>query len=166
MGTIDQQVLWAKASMLLDCVVVELDATPDGAPAWRAVVPGQTIITEACHCGQLTVHVPRMFPSDRFPDLLQNPRGNCDPKFTVADMVVTMLRCAPQPDDQGRPPPVDKITEAARRDFDDRYAMRKAATCCALGLKLIGDHLAVGEEGVCVGSELHVFVALLNCESC
>jgi hypothetical protein len=167
-GTIDPLVLWSTASALRDCVVAELADTPAGAPEWRAVVTGQTIIPEHCHCGQLTIHVPSMYPSDAFPDPQERPRGNCnEAKFTAVEYVITVLRCQPQLDDQGRPPAMAEMEAAAQTDFNDRYAMRKAATCCFSNrIWYMGQHLAVGEEGTCAGSELHLLVAALNCEGC
>jgi hypothetical protein len=168
MGSIDDLALWTTADALLDCVSGELAQTAAGAPTWQSVVAGQTIPDEACHCGQLSVHIPSMWPSDAFPAPVDRPRGQrCDAMYTVADFVVTVLRCAPQPDEHGRPPLPPELTAAAQLDFHDRYAMRKGATCC-FGTRLwtMGDHLAVGEMGACVGSELHCLVALNNCEGC
>lgn len=168
MGSIDALALWTTADALLDCVSAELAATAAGAPAWQSVVPGAEIIDDVCHCGQLTVHVPRMYASDAFPEPLAKPRGvNCDATYTVAEYVVTVLRCQPQPDDAGRPPRATEMTAAAQVDFSDRYAMRMGATCCFNSrLWVMGDHLAQGESGGCAGSALHCFVALLNCEGC
>ena len=168
MGSIDPLALFNTADALLDCVAGELEQTTAGAPDWQSVVAGQTIPDEACHCGQLSVHVPQMWPSDQFPEPVARPRGvKCDAAYTVVEYVVTVLRCAPQPDDQGRPPLAAELTAAAQLDFSDRYAMRKGATCCfANRLWVMSQHIAIGEMGACAGSELHCLVALPNCEDC
>lgn len=168
--------LYEACSDLLACVGEQLAETELGAPAYQAVVPGQQIAWDVCTCGQLTVHVQRLYPSDRFPTIRQTGpfnRGQCG-EMTVAEVVVTILRCQPQPDDAGHVPRHEDMDEAGRLDFQDRWAVRRGVVCCFQPddpqqpgqVHLLGEQIAVGEQGACAGSELHVFVPLANCLPC
>lgn len=162
------------ATQLLTCVSAELAALEAGAPARSFVAPGAEIAWDDCECGQLTVHVLRIFPSDTFPLLKQTgPFSRCAPRLTVAEFVVTILRCVPVQDDQGNPPTAAALGAAALTDQLDRAAVRRGVVCCLTAEDprrqlnyLVQEQLAVGVEGVCMGSELHLFVGLPNCQDC
>ena len=162
------------AERLLDCVGAKLADTTEGAPPRLYVAAGAQIAWDDCECGQLTVHMARSYPSDVFPLLKQSgPFRRCEASMTVTEYVITILRCAPGSDQHGRPPPAAAMTQAARVDHEDRRAVRAGVACCfedddpALAqFRLVQDQLAVGEEGQCVGSELHVFMGFPNCAPC
>lgn len=162
------------AVRLLDCVGEQLAATTSGAPARALVSPGQEIAWDDCECGQLSVHMPRAYPSDTFPVLKQvGPFDRCEAKFTVVEYVVTILRCVPVSKDRGDPPTAAELTAASRVDHEDRWAVRRGVACCFEAedprrrtLRLLQEQLAVGSEGECMGSELHLFVAFANCDPC
>lgn len=162
------------ASKLLVCVSAQLAETEAGSPAWTAVIPGEEVAWDSCHCGQLSVHVLRAFPSDHFPiPKTDPPFSNCQAQQTVVEYVVTILRCVPVQDDAGIPPPAAKLTEAAQVDFMDRWAVMRGVMCCfdqfdvsSAPMRLINEQLAVGNQGGCAGSELHVFVGFNNCDAC
>ncbi len=90
----------------------------------RCDVPG-TAAWDGCEdpcsgaaSGQLTVNVTRIYPSTTtFPSPDQTVRDlrNCQPPpVTAVEMVVTLLRCAPGPTEEGCPPGCDDLSEAAR----------------------------------------------------
>lgn len=173
-ATAEAGATFAMAQRLLDCVGAELAATEAGAPARALVAPGAEIAWDDCECGQLSVHMLRAYPSDSFPVLKQaGPFGRCEAKLTVVEYVVTILRCVPVQDDQGHSPPAAALTAASVTDHADRAAVRRGVACCfesddprAPTQRLIQEQLAVGSEGQCMGSELHVFVGFNNCVEC
>jgi hypothetical protein len=115
-----------------------------------------------------------MYPSDNFPVVKQvGPWERCTAKFTVVEYAVTILRCAPAQDDRGRPPAMAALQTAALLDHLDRWAVRKGITCCLTSTDkrrvrpwALGEQLAVGGEGMCVGSETRVLVSFPGCLGC
>lgn len=166
---------WDMAERLLLCVSERLAGVPAGSPARALVAPGSQIAWDECECGQLTVHMRTVFPAENFPfQKLTAPFDKCDPAaWSVAEFVITILRCVPVQGDDGNAPTAARLHEAARLDHLDRWAVRAGVACCfeseqpALRTpRLMQEQLAVGAEGMCVGSELHVLVGLRNCEAC
>lgn len=166
---------WDMSNRLLQCVSAQLAETTAGSPARALVIPGAQVAWDVCECGQLTVHLRTMYPSDSFPaQKLSAPFEKCDPAaWSVAEFVVTILRCVPVQDNRGNPPAAAELHAAALTDQIDRWAVRRGVTCCfededprAPTPRLLQEQLAVGAEGRCMGSELHVLVGLRNCEAC
>jgi hypothetical protein len=167
---------WDMGQRLLTCVHESLAHTDAGAPASAYMVPGAQVAWDFCHCGgQLTVHVRTSYPSDEFPaQKLRAPFTTpCAPTWTVVEFVVTILRCVPVQDNDGNPPPPEDQNAAAFTDMADRAAVWRGVTCCfdnedprRRTTHLLQEQLGVGHQGQCAGSELHVLVALANCESC
>lgn len=162
------------AERLLDCVGAQLAGTTQGAPSRAFVATGAEIAWDDCHCGQLTVHMLRTYPSDNFPLLKQaGPFNRCEAKLSVVEYVITILRCVPVQDNRGNPPAPGRMTDAARLDHEDRRAVRAGVACCfddedprKPGFRLVQEQLAVGDQGMCAGSELHVFIGFPNCAPC
>lgn len=130
-ATSTRDALYEQAVELLACVGEALADTDQGAPAEQCIVTGSEVAWDRCHCGQLTIHVPRVYPSDSFPVLRQKGpfnRGCTD--LTVAEFVVTILRCQPAQDDDGMPPPCEAMSVATVIDFQDRWAVRRGVACC------------------------------------
>lgn len=174
-ATSTPDVMFETAERLLGCCSAALaDASDLGAPAAAFVSVGSQLAWDRCECGQLSVHVLRAYPSDTFPILKQTaPFDRCATKLTVVEYVVTILRCVPGSQDDGEPPVPADMTDAARQDFLDRWAVRRGVACCfetdnplLPTFRLLGEQLAVGEGGRCAGSELHVFVGHPNCVPC
>lgn len=157
---------WVRANQILECAAAALDETEARAPDRQCVMYGSDITWDECDCGQLAVHMVRTYLSQSFPQILVEP-NNCTAPYTVSELVVTILRCVPQPDNQGNPPSCEQVSAAARTDFADRAAVWRGVACCLVGqLYVITEQLPVGEAGACAGSELHVLVATANCEAC
>jgi hypothetical protein len=143
-----------------------------GAPAWDGC-------EDPCSGGaggQLTVHVARLWPSTDFPSRDQEVRGlrGCaPPPTTAAELVVTLLRCAPTLDDRGCPPTCEAMAAAARVTHVDAVTVYNALICCLPGTAgprgrrfVMGEGKIVGPQGGCVGVEQRVTVALPGCAPC
>ncbi|MFI9026300.1 hypothetical protein [Streptomyces sp. NPDC053560] len=161
----------------------QVDGQP-GCPCRTCVVPG-AVAWDWCDdpCsgdgsgGQLSVNVLRMWPSNPFPNEDRTVMGtrNCMPApVTAAELAVTLLRCAPTPDDQGCPPSCDELDTAARITHVDAVTVYNALYCCLPGTStrrrgrqfVIGQQRLVGPQGGCVGVEQRVTVALPGCAPC
>ncbi|KUN37672.1 hypothetical protein AQJ30_15420 [Streptomyces longwoodensis] len=180
------------AQSVLGCVCAALDQVAEEVPGHpgcpdcrRCVVPG-TAAWDGCEdpCsgstgGQLSVNVSRIFPStvSDFPRQDQAVRDarNCQPPpVTAVELVVTVLRCAPGPTEDGCPPTCDELADAARTLHVDALAVYNALLCClpktASGRRgrrfVLGQQRAVGPQGGCVGIEQTVTVALPACNPC
>ncbi|MCM1964833.1 hypothetical protein [Streptomyces sp. G1] len=181
------------AEDVLMCVCVALDqAAVDvpgqpGCPDCRAcLVPG-TVAWDSCEdpCaagpagagGQLTVNVARMYPSTSFPVEDREVRGlrGCTlPTYTAVELVITLLRCVPGPDEGGCPPTCEELAAAARVLHVDLATVYNALLCCLPGTApnprgrryVIGTSKTIGPEGGCVGLEQRVTVALYGCSPC
>jgi len=181
------------AQNLLDCVCAALDRVPldvpglHGCPCRKGVVPGAPAADgcdEGCtapgpgeYPGQLTVNVVRIYSTtrDRFPvfapsspDSVRNLK-NCLPPIVAVDLNVTLWRCAPGPTDQGCPPSMEDLNEAATQLHVDALAIQQGILCCYAGSDsgaykgrryTIGQTLTLGPQGGCVGLETGVTVAL------
>ncbi|MFU0240457.1 hypothetical protein ACKI1J_32550 [Streptomyces scabiei] len=181
------------AEAVLGCVCAALDAAAEtvpgqpGCPCRTCVVPG-VVAWDGCgpeDCapdgepGQLTVSVARIYPAGQnFPAedrTVQGVRGCMLPPLTAAELIITLLRCAPVQDEEGCPPPCEEQTEAARILHVDASTVYSALWCCLPGLGLnprrpprfvIGAQRIVGPDGGCVGVEQRVTVALPGCGKC
>lgn len=177
------------AQTVLGCVCAALDqaaAEVEGQPGCptcrRCVVPGAVAFDECLDpCGgdeggQLTVSVPRMWPTSHFPATdtqVRGVKGCTPPPTTAAELVVTLLRCAPMPDERGCPPSCEELEAAARIVHVDQVTVYNALLCClpATGGRrgrrfVLGASRIVGPEGGCVGVEQRVTVALPGCATC
>lgn len=150
------------------CIVEELEATPEsgGVPDKMRLcllVPG-SIAWDGCECGQLALTIQSDYPTQTFPiDASDIPlTGGCGPSALVVEVLVSLTRCVPGLDAQGRPPTCAKLQAAALIQQGDAYAVRKAVTCCLAELKrtyqilkyTVGRVNRVGPEGLCGGIEL------------
>jgi hypothetical protein len=181
------------AEELLGCVCLALDevaaANPDlaGCPTCRTcVVPGQAAWDSCGECcggngevgGQLTVGVARMYSStyETFPAedrTVRDARG-CRFPVTAVELVVTLLRCAPGPDDQGNPPLCEELAESARQLHADGFVVHNSIMCCIPRTSkarngrrfVMGQQRVLGPEGWCVGVEQRVIVELPGCDPC
>ncbi|MEI5526812.1 hypothetical protein WB388_40150 [Streptomyces brasiliscabiei] len=181
------------AEAVLGCVCAALDATAEtvpgqpGCPCRTCVVPG-AVAWDGCgpeDCapdgepGQLTVSVARIYPAGQnFPAedrTVQGVRGCMLPPLTAAELIVTLLRCAPVQDEDACPPTCEEQTEAARILHVDASTLYSALWCCLPGLGpnprrpprfVIGAQRIVGPDGGCVGVEQRVTVALPGCGKC
>lgn len=151
------------ASAIEQAVYAELTTKPDR----HSVVPG-AIAWDECDCGLLAVSVARIFLTETFPDELSRRIGNaCDAPWEVAEVVIQVVRCAPNPDDID-PPTTAELAASAQEVLRDAYQMLKAVSVklCEMNRdREISDFMvrpltAQGPSGGCVGNELRAYVAL------
>lgn len=174
MGVTQTDAIWNAATRLLECVHAQVVDTVGGDVGEAFVTHGGQVAWDHCHCGQLTVHIGTSYPADQFPAIKTAGRFRaCGAPFQVVEFIVTILRCVPTIDDQLNMPSGAELSAAARIEFADREALQRGVVCCyppedprRLSLVLVGEHLSVGGEGACSGSELHVLVGFPNCEDC
>ncbi|PSK57994.1 hypothetical protein B0E38_01839 [Streptomyces sp. 111WW2] len=166
----------------------EVEGHP-GCPCRSCIVPG-TPAWDSCDdpCnqnptggagGQLTVNVVRLYPWADFPAPDRDSRGGlamagrrCQPPTPGAvEVKVTLLRCAPTFDERGCPPTCDALGEAALILHRDMATVYNALMCClpeTSGRRkgrqfVMGQMRTIGPEGMCVGLEQFVTVALPAC---
>lgn len=151
-----------------------------GTPAWDSCDDpcGQNPADAAG--GQLSVSVVRLYTSSDFPTPDRNGAGpvpamagrRCQvPAPAAVELKVTLLRCAPTFDDRGCPPSCDALGGAALVLHRDMVTVHNALLCCLpetggrrKGREVfVGASRTVGPEGMCVGLEQLVTVALPAC---
>ena len=106
------------ASTLEQAVYAELTTKPDR----HGVVPG-AIAWDECDCGILAVSVAQVFLSESFPDQAARPVGNCDAPYEVGEVVIQVVRCAPNPEDPLTAPTVAELDASAQEVLRDAYEM-------------------------------------------
>jgi hypothetical protein len=145
-------------------VMTEIAANP---PDRSSVVPG-AIAWDACDCGLLALSVARIYLSDAFPQPLTARVGACDAAWDVAEIVVQLIRCAPNPDDQTLVPTIADLDASAQEILTDAYGLLKAVSVKLCEMKadreiidfFLNPLTAQGPSGGCVGNELRFLVAL------
>lgn len=152
------------ASTLEQAVYAELTTKPTR----HSVVPG-AIAWDECDCGLLAVSVAQIFLTETFPDPLARRVGNaCDAPWEVAELVIQVVRCAPNPDDPMTAPTTAELDTSAREVLTDAYEMLSAVSvklCEMNAARDISDFMlrpltAQGPSGGCVGNELRAYVSL------
>lgn len=137
-------------------------------PARSSVVPG-AIAWDACDCGLLALSVARIYLSDAFPAPLSARAGGCDAAWEVAEVVVQLIRCAPNPASLEDPSPtVAALDASAQGVLTDAYDLLLAVSvklCEMKAAREITDFFlnpltSQGPAGGCVGNELRFLVAL------
>ena len=133
------------------------------------VVPG-AIPWDECDCGMLAVSVAQVYPTETFPDLMTDLTGNCDAPAQSGEIVIQVIRCAPQPEGQDFAPSVAAQDASAQEINRDAYEMILATRQTLCQMQADRDIYAwlwrpltsQGPSGACVGNELRVFVGLKN----
>lgn len=159
------------------CVVDALASTPAGTPGRICLhVPGE-IAWDECECGSFTQTVNSWLWSDNSTTTIpeyRDSQNNCGPFYIGVDVTAVVLRCAPQPDtDNGQiAPTCEALDQAAQQWHHDAQAMRSAIACCLRDLLTantiegwqITNHVSVGPQGMCVGSQINYRFWLPNCD--
>ena len=152
------------ASTLEAAVYDELSTKPDR----HSVVPG-AIAWDECDCGLLAVSVAQIYVTEIFPEPLSRRVGNaCDAPWEAAEIVVQVVRCAPNPDDPMTAPTTAELDASAREVLTDAYEMMRALSVklCQMNRdRDIADFIlrpltAQGPAGGCVGNEVRAIVSL------
>lgn len=191
------------AEALLNCVCDAVSLLPTevpglaGCPCRVGVVPG-AVAADACdggcdmapgtYPGQLTTSVVRLFSSDRISFPRETTPGanvpgsgirdavNCAmPQVTGVELLVTLWRCAPGPSEDGCPPSMAALNDAAMQFHADMLAVQQGILCCFASTDtstrrgrryVIGQTTTIGPQGGCVGFQTPVTVALDDCIPC
>lgn len=168
------------AKRLKECIEPYLEGTTSGLPPRRCVHVG-AIAWDDCECGQLIVAVQDAGEITSFPDD-QTPksRRGCGPAMFTWNMDISILRCAPEGENDG-PPSCEDLQAAARVSIEDAWAVRAGVICCLNeakrnrlpnGTTEIQDYIMnrqtfVGPMGLCQGSLLSVTITMKNgCYPC
>jgi hypothetical protein len=167
----DSIVFYTVLSGLLDAVNSRLLGTAAGQPERVCVYPG-LIAWDDCQCGQLAGAISRIFLSDNFP-LQHTGRGqgettSCQPAYKVAEMVVSLMRCAPQPQGTALAPTCEALAAAAQTWAIDAGMALSGVLCTLDDYKDAGtiidyrvdNQVPAGPEGACVGTDIHFLVGL------
>lgn len=136
-------------------------------PDRSGVVPG-AIAWDACDCGMLAVSVAQVYPSEDFPFPQATRVGACDAPWEVGEIVIQIIRCAPNPEGQNLYPSVEAQDASAQEVRRDAYQVLLAASrelCEMNDARDISDFVVrpqptQGPQGGCVGTELRVLVSL------
>lgn len=153
---------------ILDANDIALEDTVGGRTDRSCIVPGD-IAWDECECGQLAGTISRWFLSDNFPsDRLSDTQVVCEAAFVVADMTLSLTRCAPQPEGESIAPTCPKLDQAARILIEDAYQLRKTTLRELCEMKsddeisdfVYVDQNSTGPGGLCVGSTIRFLVAL------
>lgn len=136
------------AQAFVDCLCVEIDASPGGMPCFCGLLPGANVALDCdCdaggRCGTAWVRIDQVFPSARFPVPLLDA-NNCAVGLAVR-LQVGVVRCTPVGEPDGLPPSVEAQAEAVRVQLGDLSAARRAIQCC------VQDHPAVKHRKVMLG---------------
>jgi hypothetical protein len=151
------------ASRLEQAAYAALTDTPDR----HGVVPG-AIAWDACDCGMLAVSIAQVYPSEKFPAPQAAPLGACQAPYEVAEIVVQIIRCAPNPEGQQLWPSMPALDASAQLVARDAYETLRAVSlelCEMNEVRDIADYVvrpqvAQGPQGGCVGTELRALVSL------
>ncbi|MEU7323428.1 hypothetical protein ABZ682_23180 [Streptomyces griseoviridis] len=180
-------VIHETAENILACVCAELTLTAakvddhPGCPCRSCVVPGKPAwddcggdcLSSGEAAGQLTVNFVGLVATSHFPTETRDVLGskNCQPIRPAAEFLISLLRCAPGPSNDGCPPSCEDLADAARILAVDATAVWNALLCCFPSTRdarrgqtfVLGPQRAVGPEGDCVGIEQRITVAMPSC---
>jgi hypothetical protein len=151
------------AARLEQAVYAALSDTPQR----HGVVPG-AIAWDACDCGMLAVSIAQVYPSEDFPIPQPAPVGSCHAPWEVGEVVVQVIRCAPNPEGQNLWPSTAALDASARLVAQDAYETLLAVSTELCTMSNTGDiseyllrpQVVQGPQGGCVGSELRALVSL------
>lgn len=135
------------------------------------LVPG-SIAADECDCGQLALTIVRKYASDTFPVEANRDESvpGCPPPILCAVITISLLRCVPNPDDDGTPPACDALQAAAVTQDVDDATIRATLYCHLSGLVqaetlvgyTIGATTASGPDGGCGGSDTTITIGVDN----
>jgi hypothetical protein len=171
---IDPLAFYNVAVLMRDAASAALRTSIGGSPSVVGIVPG-AISWDNCDCdgGQLSITMTRIFLSDRFPtdaspsETLHHGTV-CGPTLIVAEYLVQVVRCAPQPQGSALSPSATALDQAAQVNISDSTVLANSVSC-ALGEAQGADQIDAfslryvtpqGPQGTCVGTEMLIFVSL------
>lgn len=155
---------------LVSTIATDLESeAPLGRPDRVCIVNG-AIAWDECECGQLVGTTIRWFYADSFPNGLQPEPlvNNCPPTQVIAEMAISVLRCAPGPQGNDLAPTCAALAQSAQDVHYDAFVVRRDVACGLDEMKANGDisdyHImdqtSVGPDGQCVGTDMIFYVSL------
>lgn len=134
------------------------------------LVPGE-VAWDECECGQLAQSITQVYPSSTFPVLSSNvSHTKCGPPLVVVEVSLSVVRCVPIPDQNGKSPKCSHLQTSAITLEADRFATKKALLCCLSDSYqqnniinfTIGSAISVGPQGACSGFTITYSVGFTN----
>ena len=161
---ISGELKWYEVAAALEAAVY---AALTDKPQRHGVVPG-AIAWDACDCGMLAASIAQVYPSETFPAPQATPFGSCQAPYEVAEIVIQIIRCAPNPEGQNLWPPTAALDASAQQVARDAYETLRAVSlelCSMNEARDVADYLIrpqviQGPTGGCVGSEMRALVSL------
>lgn len=152
--------LIAVLDSLAECLCTAVNANQ--ATCFCGVLPGAQVALDyagcyedGCQNGMGWVRLAGMYSATVTGQPSLTP-GNCS-VGTGVDIEMGVIRCAPQPADDGTPPSVVDQSDSSVLQVLDAAAVRAAVLCCdALNLKdtIVSGWVPIGPEGAVVGGRL------------
>lgn len=132
-------------------------------PCRKYVSAGPPVWDNCCPDGQLTVHLERLYVAGNFPGA--NGQSIVCSNPLAAEINVTLIRCHPTVDDNGNPPSLTVLDNAANQIHTDLYVMLNALICCLAATAkrqpfTILSARILGPSGGCVGAEIRLAVQI------
>lgn len=129
------------------------------APSRVTIYPG-TIVWDECNCGMLAAAIDQTYTSDSFPTQ-STGFGGCNAASYVGNVTWGIVRCSPQPPEDGIAPAEDELAAAALQAASDQWHLMETIDCLLAGLKdtwqimdaLVGRSVTV-VQGDCMGSQI------------
>jgi hypothetical protein len=157
------------AGILVTGIGSALAASAGGSVQRACVVPGD-IAWDECDCGLLAISPNRWFLSDTFPASTGpgSRNGPCELAWLVGELVIQVIRCAPNPRQGATSPTCAQLSAGAQVLVSDAYVTLATTLRILCELKEQGriidfslnDEITRGPEGGCVGVELRAQVAV------
>lgn len=153
--------------LALDALVEGLAGTMAGPVGNALLAPGSAVPADWCCacgggatdlCGQAHVRLSRLWPSTVFPVPDASIR-RCSGELAV-EVELGVFRCAAGLDEDGSPPPPERVAYDARVALDDLAAMHTVASS-TFGRTpvVVGEWTPIGPSGYCHGGQLLFTVA-------
>lgn len=142
-------------------IIAELDACGRDAPT--TTYPGVGLIAWDDCCGQLVVSPERIYRTQVFPQE-DTTDERCSGGTVAVDLLASLVRCVPSPDDRGRAPSATALAAAHKLILDD------AAVCWQAMAGSLPDEWEraaisqtfAGNEGGCVAIENRITIGIAS----
>jgi hypothetical protein len=157
---------------LIAALTTRLAGTTYGAPDRASMVPA-AIAWDACDCGLLAVSAARSYLADEPPPyggsrVQRGVSGSCRSSVIVYEMVVQVIRCAPQPATNQMAPTTAQLAASSAEVESDAWHALTGTACYLDDLESqdkilsyeITNQERIGPRGGCVGSELITLVGI------
>lgn len=131
-----------------------------GRPNRSVIMPGAIAWDDCDDCGLLALSTVRTYLSNEFP-IENSVTAQRQGAILCADMVITVVRCAPQPQGNSTSPNVDALETTAAQVLDDAFSVLCVTTNLLQDLTdtyiihdfMVRSQLFQGPAGACVGSD-------------